>query len=162
MQRTTSNHCSGSRRVKATGSGSPVMSLLVVLLVLPPSSSSTLSIMPVLGLPMTLSRPSLAVPVNSMAWSTSIGRPSHPMVSPVFTVVSFLPLLVSSSTAVSISVSTTRSSLSSLSALLRVRSWLPSVLVGVLPLVLALLPILLIPSGTLLIFVCYPSTDLVV
>lgn len=120
---------------------------LVVLPVLLPYSSSTRSTMLVPVSPMTLNLRRAVVLVNSTAWLMSTVRPSHPMALRVSTVASFPPLSVSLSIVASTSVSMIRLSPLSLSVLSRVRSWLPSVLAGVLLLVLALHPTLLIPSG---------------
>ena len=106
MQRITSSRCSVSRSLMVTGSGSVVTLLLVVLPVLPRCSSSIRSIMPGRG-SRTMPRPrKVEELVNSTDWLMSIGRPSLPMVSSASIADSCLPSLVSSSTAVSISVST--------------------------------------------------------
>merc|ERR1712059_202889 len=102
-----------TRRSGATGGGCLATLPLAVLLVPPPSSSSTPSTTLVPILPTTPRTPSPAVTVSSTASSTSTGRPSPLTVLPVSTVVSCLPSPASSSTVVSTSVSTTPSSRSS-------------------------------------------------
>merc|ERR1712232_1121947 len=64
------------RSVTATGGGCLATLPLAVLLVPPPSSSSTPSTTPVPVLPTTPRTPSLAVTVSSTVSSTSTGRPS--------------------------------------------------------------------------------------
>ena len=107
LQRTTSSPSSASRRTRVTGNGSLVTSHLVVRLVPPPFSSSTLSTMLVLVLLTMPSRPRVEEPVSSTVSLMSTERPSLPTVLPVSTVDSFHRLSVSSSTVVSTSVSTT-------------------------------------------------------
>lgn len=135
--------------------------LQVVLLVLLLSYSSTPSTTPVLVLPMTPSRPRVEEPVNSTVSSTFTRRLLPRMVLPVSTVVSSPRSSVSSCIVVSTLVFTIHSvsfknslvfmrlyplqSLSSSLVLSKAHSWLPSVSVGVSPLVLVLLPTLSIP-----------------
>jgi len=154
------------------GSGSVVTLPLVVPPVLHHCSSSTLWTMPVLVSPTMPNLPRVEVLVNSTALSMSTGRLWLLTVSLVSTVVSFLPSSVSLFTVVFTLVCTTPSvsilsdllceqisygfmqSPSSWLVLLRALSWLPSVLVGVLPSVLVLLPTLSTLSGALQL--CFP------
>ena len=163
LQRIISNLSSASRNPRVIGSGLLATSPLVVPLVPLLSSSSTPSTMLVRVSLTMLSLPRVEEPANSMVLSMSTGRPSPLMVLPVFTVVSFPPLLVSLCTVVSTSVSTIHSvryslvlgkflliffqSLSFLLVLSRVLSLLPSYSAGVLPSVLVLLLTPWIPFG---------------